>query len=190
MKKHSGLWFYLFWLLILAIFAGGLYTAYLAFAPTQTVANTTQVSDDTSFDINLNREQVNGLAATYLNDTGNGNFHFKVGEENVTASGAISILGQKINAVMTMTPEVTNDGNIVLKTKSISLGKIDLPTKVAMGYVKQMYDGPEYVQIQPDQEQITINMSKVSKNKRMKFKAKQIDLKDNQFKFIGVINNG
>ncbi|MDF7626666.1 YpmS family protein [Leuconostocaceae bacterium ESL0723] len=189
MKKRSGLWFWLFWLLILAIIGGALTTAYLALKPSNPTITTTRFNPDTSFDLTLNRDQINGLAGSYLKDQGNGNLNFVVEPKDVKVTGQVKVLGQNLNSQMILDPETNSDGNIVLKAKSITLGQIDLPVKVAMGYIKAMYDGPSYVIFQPDQEQILIDMSKVGNKQGLSFKSTGIDMDKNQYKFVGEVTD-
>lgn len=190
MKRKSALWFWLFWLLIVSLVAGGCYSAYLAFSPSKVSLSQPSQSTAATFDINLDRDQVNALASSYLQDSGNGDFTFVANQNNVVLSGKLSILGQSIDAKMAMMPEATSDGNIVLKAQSISLGQISLPVNVAMGYIKQMYNGPSYVQFQPNQEKIIIDLNKATQNQNMRFKATKIDLNQGQFQFVGEVVNG
>lgn len=190
MKKKSALWFWLFWLLIVGLVSGGCYSAYLAFSPSKVSLSQPSKNTAATFDINLNRDQVNALASSYLQDSGNGDFTFVANQNNVVLSGKLSILGQNIDAKMAMMPEATSDGNIVLKAQSISLGQISLPVNVAMGYIKQMYNGPSYVQFQPNQEKIIIDLNKATQNQNMRFKATKIDLNQGQFQFVGEVVNG
>lgn len=187
MKKKSALWFWLFWALIVILIGGVTYTAVLVMQPTH-VKRAASSSSDATFAVNLNREQLNALATSYLKDAGD-NFIFSVNQNDVTLAGKVKILGQSVDADMKMVPEATSDGNVVLKTQSISLGHISLPVNVAMGYIKQLYDGPSYVHIQPDQEQITIDLADVSKNKSLRFKATKLDMTQGQFQFLGEIKD-
>ncbi|MBS9338227.1 YpmS family protein [Fructobacillus sp. M2-14] len=189
MKKRRSIWFFLFWLLIIAILAGGAYTAYLVMVPTRTNFVSQPKQSETTVDLSLNRDQLNALAKTYLTEQSNGQFDFKVNDDNVTASGTVKIYGQKLDTKLTMQPKVAEGGNVIMDVQKVELGKLDLPVDVAMGYVKQMYSGPKGVQIQPDQKQIALDLTQLTKKNSWSVRADELNLKDNKFNFTGVMKN-
>ncbi|MBS9335961.1 YpmS family protein [Fructobacillus papyrifericola] len=189
MKKHRSIWFWLFWLLVIAILSAGAYTTYLAMVPTRTAFSTTKNADNTKIDLTLNRDQLNALSKTYLTNESKGKYSLSVNADNVTAQTTVTIFGQKMDAKLTMDPQTTSDGNIVMAVKKVELGKLDLPVNVAMGYIKSMYSGPKGVTIQPDQQQISLDLAKLTKKNGWTLQADELNLKDNRFTFTGVMQN-
>lgn len=188
-KKHRSVWFWFFWLLVLAILAAGAYTAYLALMPTRANVSTVSNAQTTKIDLTLNRDQINALAKTYLTDETNGKYTVTVTDENVQAKTTVTIFGQKMDAKLTMDPQTTADGNVIMVVKKVELGKLDLPVNVAMGYIKSMYSGPKGVTIQPDQQQIFLDLNQLTKKNGWTVRADQLDVKENRFAFTGVMQN-
>ncbi|MBS9334723.1 YpmS family protein [Fructobacillus sp. M1-13] len=189
MKKRRSIWFWLFCLLILAILSAGVYTAYLALMPTRTSFSQTTSGDNTKIDLTLNRDQLNALSNTYLTNQSNGKYSVKVNEENVTAQTTVTVFNQKLDAKLTMVPKTTDGGNVIMEVQKVELGQLDLPVNVAMGYIKEMYTGPKGVTIQPDQKQIALDLSKLTKKNGWTLQADELNLKDNRFTFTGVMQN-
>lgn len=189
MKKRRSVWFWFFWLLVLAILAGSAYTAYLALVPTR--ANYTAVTNNktTNIDLTLNRDQINALSKTYLTDETNGKYTVTVTDQDVLAQTTVTIFGQKMDAKLTMDPQTTADGNVAMAVNKVELGKLDLPVNVAMGYIKSMYSGPKGVTIQPDQQQIALDLNQLTKKNGWTVRADQLDVKGNRFTFTGVMQN-
>ncbi|MCK8617005.1 YpmS family protein [Fructobacillus sp. M158] len=189
MKKHRSIWFWLFWLLVVANLSAGAYTTYLAMVPTRTNFSTTKNADNTKIDLTLNRDQLNALSKTYLTNESNGKYQLVVNDDHVVAQTTVTIFGQKMDAKLTIDPQTTSDGNIVMAVKKVELGKLDLPVNVAMGYIKSMYSGPKGVNIQPDQQQISLDLAKLTKKNGWTLQADELNLKDNRFTFTGVMQN-
>ncbi|MDF7637273.1 YpmS family protein [Leuconostocaceae bacterium ESL0958] len=190
MKKRSGFWFYLFWLLILALLAGGAYTAYLAYTPTRTNFSTVKQSDSSSsFDVSLDRDQVNDLLKTYFSEQDHNRYDVHVQQDNLEMATTVKILGQSMDAKITAEPKLADNGNVVLAVKEVSLGKMNLPTNVALGYIAKMYDGPKGVSFQPDQQQIALDMHKLTQKGQLSFTAKELNMKDGHFVFTGMVDH-
>ncbi len=188
-KKKKPIWFWLFWGLISILLVGGIWLFNEASGPVKIKDNVSKISkSDATFDVSLNKKQINALVAHYLNDTDNSGYTFKIGDD-VMMYGSAKLLGQKFNFGMALDAKLTPNGNIVMQAKSLAIGNLSLPIKTVMSYVRSSYDVPEYVTIVPKKKQIFIDMSKLPTTQGIKFKAKVINIKADQFVFQGGLAN-
>ncbi|MGQ2286101.1 YpmS family protein [Leuconostoc suionicum] len=188
-KKKKPIWFWLFWGLIFILLVGGIWLFNDATGPVKIKDNVSKISkSDATFDVSLNKKQINALVAHYLNDTDNSGYTFKIGDD-VMMYGSAKLLGQKFNFGMALDAKLTPNGNIVMQAKSLAIGNLSLPIKTVMSYVRSSYDAPEYVTIVPKEKQIFIDMSKLPTTQGIKFKAKVINIKADQFVFQGGLAN-
>lgn len=184
-QKQKSKWFWAFWALVVVLVVSFSFAMIMANKPTKLTDTASKLqSSEATFDVTLNKQQINALAAHYLNESAPEGYHFRI-DDHIMLYGSLNMLGQKLDMGMTFDPEVTKNGNIILKTKKLAIGRLPLPTKTVLSYVKASYDAPKYVTIQPNKQQIFINMSKLPVVQDMAFRAKVIDIQHDQFVFEG-----
>ncbi|WP_220739358.1 YpmS family protein [Leuconostoc miyukkimchii] len=187
-KKSPWFWAFLSLLGVIILSLGLVF-----FAAKQTVPMTDNRSKiantDATFDVSLNKRQVNALVAYYLSDTNNSGYTFRV-EDNIMMYGSQSFLGQKFKFGMMLKPEVTKNGNIILTAQKLAIGNLPLPISAIMQYVRSSYQAPEFVKINPSKKQIYIDMTKLPVTQGMSFRAKVIDMKADTFIFEGGLAHG
>ncbi|GMA69141.1 hypothetical protein GCM10025879_03870 [Leuconostoc litchii] len=187
--KKLPIWFWLFWGLVLLLVIGSLYLFNDATGPVKIKDNVSKIKkSDATFDVTLNKKQINALAAHYLNDSNNSGYTFKI-DDQVMMYGSTKFLGQKFNFGMALEPELTTNGNIILNAKSLAIGNLSLPIKTVMSYVRSSYDAPDYVTIVPKKKQIFIDMSKLPTTQGIRFKAKVVNMDSDEFIFQGGLSN-
>ena len=170
-----------------------LVTVGLLFIPQKhTVAHETGTQiGQAGFEVSMNRKQLNGVVDQYLNSDKRLNKHlrFEMTNKNMLVLGTYRLLGQNVDFGMKMTPEVTAKGNVLLHANSVAVGKLPLPVKYVMSYVKGAVDLPDWVTIDVHDETILIDLSKVPEVQGMHFKAKTIDPAKGRFVFEGGFEN-
>ncbi|WP_312695740.1 DUF2140 family protein, partial [Leuconostoc pseudomesenteroides] len=78
-KKHRSIWFWLFWVLVAGLVLTSLWFFHQASGPVKYVDSKSKIAkSDATFDITLNKKQINALVAHYLNDSDNSGFTFDV----------------------------------------------------------------------------------------------------------------
>lgn len=188
-KKHVSPWFWAFWTLVIVLVIG---TVLLFKSASQPVNETDTVSkiakSEATFDVSLNKRQINALVAYYLSESNDNGYSFRV-EDNIMMYGTTKFLGEKFTFGMSLTPEVTKNGNIILTAKKLAIGDLPLPITTVMQYVKSSYDAPKFVSINPQKKQIYINMSELPVTQGMRFRAQQIDMAADKFVFQGGLAN-
>ncbi|MEX0380769.1 YpmS family protein [Leuconostoc sp. MS02] len=185
LKQKQSPWFWSFWTLLGIILLTGIFFFAIAAQPVAMTDNRSKIaSSDATFDVSLNKKQVNALVAYYLSDSNANGYTFRV-EDNIMMYGSAKFLGENFKFGMMMRPEITKNGNIILTAQKLAIGNLPLPISAVMQYVKSSYDAPKFVQINPKKKQIFIDMTQLPVTQGMSFRAKVIDMKSDSFIFEG-----
>ncbi|ADG39735.1 MULTISPECIES: YpmS family protein [Leuconostoc] len=189
-KKQKSSWFWAFWALIGAILIGIFFLFHVAAQPVDMTDNKSKIANtDATFDVSLNKKQVNALVAYYLSDTNASGYTFRV-EDSIMMYGSAKFLGENFKFGMSLKPEITKNGNIILTAQKLAIGNLPLPIPTVMQYVKSSYNAPKFVKINPKKKQIYVDMTELPVTQGMSFRAKVIDMKADNFIFEGGLANG
>lgn len=157
-------------------------------APTATPAVACQVKpSDASVTVELNRKQVNALAANYLNHFLKGQkikYTFLVGKQYATLTGDTKFLGAKIRFAINFVPERQKNGNVLLTAKGLSVGRLNIPVKFVMGYIAKNYNIPDWVKINAKKKTVLLDLNQYSQKRSLKYSAQEINMPAGQFKFL------
>ncbi|MCM3767921.1 YpmS family protein [Neobacillus niacini] len=138
-----------------------------------------------SFHVNSNKYDLNRLINHYLQEeTGDAQIKYRVllGEE-VELYGKIPVFSEEVNLKLTFEPEALNNGDLVLKQKSMSIGSLPLPISYVLKFIGDNYKLPKGVDIMPNDKQIYVHMGQLKLKSDMKIKVDQFDLKKDQIGF-------
>lgn len=187
-KKSFNGWKWAFFVLLAAIIIGGAVVVHKAAAPAPApeVSRPVQATD-TSLTVALNRKQVNALSANYLNQFLKGErvkYHFIVGVKYATLIGDTKFMGVKIRFAINFIPQMTKEGNILLKAKGLSVGQLNIPLKFVMGYIAKNYNIPKWVSIDAKNKTILLDLNRYSKHRSLKYSAEEINMEDGCFRFL------
>ena len=76
--------------------------------------------------------------------------------------------------------EVTEEGNVQLKAKSLSIGTLDLPTSEVMKMIKRSFKFPEWIDVNADEQIILIRLDQFRMQNGLFIKANKINLVDDE----------
>lgn len=187
-SKRINWWKWAFFVLVALILITGGVVIHKATAPAPQTAVTKPVQQsDSSVVVELNRKQVNALAANYLNRFLKGQrikYDFLVGPKYATLTGNTKFMGIKIRFAINFIPEKTNDGNVLLRAKGLSVGRLNIPLKFVMGYIAKNYNIPKWVTIDADKKTVLLDLNRYSKGRALKYSAQEIDMQGGHFKFL------
>jgi uncharacterized protein YpmS len=132
-----------------------------------------------SFHVKSNKNDLNMLINHYLKqETADSPIAYRVilGNE-VELYGALPIFSEKINLKLTFEPVALQNGDLVLKQKSISVGSLRLPVSYVLNFISDNYKIPKGVDIQPNDKQIYVHMQKLNLKSNIRIKVNKFDLK-------------
>lgn len=194
-QRHHNWWKWAFWILLLLVIGSIGYVYNRATAPaTEPTESSAPAKTASSFEVTLDRQQVNALSSNYLDRLQKGNkikYRFVVGKQYATVIGSTHFLGAKVQFAMNFIPERQSNGNVLLKAKGLSIGRLNLPIKFVMGYIKKNYKLPNWVYVNQKKKTILLDLNKYSKKHSLHYSAEKIDISNGEFRFlVSIPQNG
>lgn len=187
-KTRHNWWKWAFIILVVLIVGSIGYVVHQVSAPVekQTTVQPLKTSNS-SFQVKLNSTQVNALAANYLTRLQKNEktkYKFVVGKKYATITGSTKFLGFKLNFALNFIPQRLSDGNVLLNAKGLSVGRLNIPIKYVMGYIKNHYKLPNWVKLNQKKKTILLDMNKYSKHRNLHYSAEEINLQQGTFRFL------
>ncbi|MCA1012718.1 MULTISPECIES: YpmS family protein [Halobacillus] len=177
-----------FWLLALLNIIVLLVVLSLVFLPsTYTLVNVDKEkqSSDAEFTIVSTKENMEQLANEYLKELSTQTvFDYSITlDRNVTLTGNIKAFDQVIPIKVELNPIVQENGDLVLEQERISLGQLPLPNKKVLGFVKDNYKLPEWVMVNPNEENIYVAVTQMDTASNFNIRVDRFNLNSNQLAF-------
>ncbi|MCT2538220.1 YpmS family protein [Aquibacillus koreensis] len=130
---------------------------------------------------NLN-ELVNGYVDKLLKDD-DGNKYSVILDEDVQLIGSIKAFNTDVPISIRLEPIVQDNGDLILKQKEISLGLLQLPNERVLSYLKKSLPTPEWVTINPKEENIYVEVTKMEMKSNFRVRVQQFNLADDKISF-------
>lgn len=129
---------------------------------------------------NLN-ELVNAYIDKFLHDT---KHQYSVSlEEDVHLQGELPVFSSTVPLSAHLEPIVQDNGDVILKQKSISVGLLELPNRKIMEYIKKYLPMPEWVTVNPKEEEIYVAVTDMDIKSNFQVGIEQVDLEANNLAF-------
>ena len=129
---------------------------------------------------NLN-ELVNAYIATLLEGTEHQ--YSVLLDEDVHLLGELPVFSTTVPLSVHLEPLVQDNGDVILKQKSISIGLLELPNKKIMEYISKYLPMPEWVTVNPKEEEIYVAVSEMDIKSNFKVSVENFDLDANHLAF-------
>ena len=145
----------------------------------ETIVNTEDVM---TFSVSAQKEEVTQLMNQYIDEEVKGNnVNYEVLlDESFQLTGSFEVFGFEVPFNLYMDPFVTDNGNIQLKAKQLSLGQLNLPISFVMNQLGSQLSIPDWVVIDGETETITLNLNDFQLDSGIFFSAERIDLVENE----------
>ncbi|KRK98101.1 hypothetical protein FD04_GL001079 [Secundilactobacillus odoratitofui DSM 19909 = JCM 15043] len=179
-KKQWNGWKWAFIGLIVVILLGcGTFAVKIFSAPKITTSQETAPVSAANFNVNLNKKQLNAMAAYYLDQYQTESkqkvtYQFEVHQDAVI-TGETKLLGLTVNFGLSLTPKVLPNGNVQLTAKKLAVGQLSVPVKAVMSYIKAQYNLPKWVELDVKQKTITMNLHQFKTN-GVQYRAEKINM--------------
>ncbi|KKI92429.1 hypothetical protein WQ54_09690 [Bacillus sp. SA1-12] len=131
------------------------------------------------------KEDLNVLINNYLQKEFNNytlNYEIRL-TDFVEVYGSIKAFENELDISMDFEPEVQENGDILLKQKSLSVGKLSLPVRTFLKYVNNNYSLPDWVQINAKDESVYIALQELKMKNDLRVKLKKFNLERNDIQF-------
>jgi uncharacterized protein YpmS len=138
--------------------------------------------DTVSFYIKSNKNDLNQLINHYLKKEAAGSpvdYEVRLGNE-VELYGELPFFSEKLDMMLAFEPLALENGDLMLKQRSISIGRLHLPVATVLQFIRDNYKLPHGVDIRPNQKLVYVHMSQLKLKSDIKVKVNKFDLqKDN-----------
>lgn len=104
-------------------------------------------------------------------------------DEDVQLFGELPIFSTTVPLLAHFEPIVQDNGDLVLKQKSISVGQLQLPKKKIMQYIDQYLPTPEWVTINPRDAEVYVELTEMDIKSNFKVAVEQFDVEANNIAF-------
>ena len=131
-----------------------------------------------SFEVKSNKADLNVLINQYIKkEAADSPIKYNVQlQDEVELYGTLQFFSQEVDLKLTFEPEALDNGDLVLKQKSISVGSLHLPVAYVLRFIKENYKMPKGVEIHPNQKIVHVNMQQLELKSDVRIKVKTFDL--------------
>lgn len=81
-------------------------------------------------------------------------------DQDVKLQSTLTVFEMNLPIAMTFEPTIV-DGNLLLKQKTVEVGMLDIPPNTALKLLKDSVELPSWMVIQPNEEQIYLNLTEM-----------------------------
>ncbi|WP_085993958.1 YpmS family protein [Oceanobacillus senegalensis] len=137
------------------------------------------------FVVRTTKQNLNELVNAYLQEMLQGSkHHYSISlEDDVHLMGELPAFSTTVPLSVHLEPLVLDNGDIILKQRSISIGLLELPNQKIMEYMDKYLDMPEWVTINPKEEEIYVAVTEMEMKSNFKVSVEHIDLEANHLAF-------
>ncbi|WP_404456086.1 YpmS family protein [Virgibacillus necropolis] len=152
-----------------------------------TIPSTEEVDEQKSsqFTVRTSKDNLNELVNAYLDKLlDNSRHHYSIElKEDVHLLGELPVFSSTIPLSVHFEPLVQENGDVILKQKSISVGLLELPNQKIMEYMKKYLPMPEWVTVNPKEEEIYVAVTNMDIRSNFKVSIENFDLEANNLAF-------
>ncbi|WP_010097679.1 YpmS family protein [Ornithinibacillus scapharcae] len=141
--------------------------------------------DSSEFIIRTTKKNLNELINAYMYEYLKDSKHkYRVTlDEDVELVGEIPVFSTTVPISIRLEPIVQENGDVILRQKSISLGLMELPNKKVMEYMDKYLPVPNWVNINPKEEEIHVAVTQMDIKSNFHVSVEQMDLERNNLAF-------
>ncbi|KIL47985.1 YpmS family protein [Jeotgalibacillus campisalis] len=166
-----------------------IYVLYLLFQPVEQKPDADSVpaappESQAEFNVTTTKEDLTIVANRFLEEELNGQIDFSVALDDLVAlQGSLPVFNSEIDFLMTFDAQAMENGNLLLTQESLSLGALSLPVSNVLKFIGDSYKFPEWVNIQPNDQEIIIQVTEIDVAAGLNVKTNQFNLRDNDISF-------
>ncbi|MGG3470150.1 YpmS family protein [Neobacillus pocheonensis] len=145
----------------------------------------TPTEDYVSFHVNSNKGDLNRLINHYLKEEAADSpidYRVLLGDE-VELYGILPFFSEEINLKLTFQPKALKNGDLVLKQKTMSIGRLNLPISYVLNFIRENYKLPNGVDIRPNEKLVYVHMQNLKLKSDLKIQVKKFNLKKDDIAF-------
>ena len=143
------------------------------------------MEESSEFVVRTTKENLNELVNAYLDELlKNSNHHYSIDLDNdVHLKGELPVFSTTVPLSVRLEPLVQDNGDIILKQKSMSIGLLPLPNQKIMEYMDKYLPMPPWVTVNPKNEEIYVAVTDMDIKSNFHVSVEHIDLEANNLAF-------
>ncbi|KIL44126.1 YpmS family protein [Jeotgalibacillus soli] len=140
---------------------------------------------EAEFTVTASRDDLTAVTNRFIEEEGlNGPINYSIEfKDQVILNGMIPIFTTAIDFQMTFEAQALENGNLLLKQEKLSLGAVDLPVSYVLKFIRDSYEFPEWVTIQPNEQQILVEVTEIEVAAGLNVKANRFNLPEDDISF-------
>lgn len=152
--------------------------------------NLSSKNSESSLLIEAKKDDLNKLINQFIEkENTDGTIDYKVLlTDQVELYGTLPIFDQDVEMKLTFDPKALDNGDIILTQNTASIGKVQLPTRYILNFIKKQYHFPKWVEIFPNEKMIYIHLTEVPLKDQFHLQANNFDLKDDDISFSLIVD--
>ncbi|PFG06006.1 MULTISPECIES: YpmS family protein [Bacillaceae] len=147
--------------------------------------NNKNTNQQVGFNVETNKKDLNLIIEHYIEEEGmKGPVDYDVQlKDDVELLGSVPVFTSDLDFKLSFEPKALDNGDILLKQKSISVGSLNLPVNYVLKVIRDSYNFPDWVKIQPNDELIYVSLQDMKLKSDVKVRANEFDLKEDNISF-------
>lgn len=144
-----------------------------------------EAQESSEFTVRTTKNNLNELINAYIDQAlSNTGHEYSISlEEDVHLIGELPVFSSTVPLSVHLEPLVQENGDLILEQRSISLGLLELPNQRIMSYMEQYLSMPEWVTINPQDEEIYVAVTDMDLRSNFEVSVEHIDLEANNLAF-------
>jgi uncharacterized protein YpmS len=145
----------------------------------------TSQDESSEFVVRTTKQNLNDLINAYTDQLLKGtSHHYRIElDEDVHLIGELPVFSATVPLSAHLEPLVQENGDIILKQKSISIGLLELPNRKIMEYIGKYLPMPDWVTVNPKEEEIYVAVTEMDIRSNFEVGVEHIDLEANNLAF-------
>ncbi|MEH6942612.1 YpmS family protein [Bacillus sp. JJ722] len=146
--------------------------------------------EDSSILIQSKKESINQLIQNYIkSQPENGEIlqYQVVLNDYIEFYSKIPVFDMKLQLAMTFTPVPLQNGDLLLKQRSMELGQMQLPVSYVLNFIKKENNLPEWITIDSKKKQIYVALTDLQFENDLMLKVNKFNLKEDDISFRLVV---
>ncbi|MEW9501828.1 YpmS family protein [Jeotgalibacillus marinus] len=139
---------------------------------------------EAEFTVETTREDLTIVVNRFIEEELNDSINYSVlFEDQVSLNGSIPVFSTEIDFQMTFDSQALENGDLLLTQQSLFLGAMEMPVANILKFIEKSYEFPEWVEIQPNEQQIIVQVSEINVASGLSVKTNHFNLRENDISF-------
>lgn len=125
-----------------------------------------------------------GIANTYIKQAMTGQpipLNLSVNND-VSLSTELDVFSMTLPILLRFEPHVQEDGNLLLKQKSVEVGMLDIPPESALKLLRDSVELPEFMEVTPNEETVLLRLTDIPLEDGITVEAESFNLEEDDIR--------